>query len=82
MAEAWNYFNGTQHGWNDSDGYIPPKPMTHAYCWECGPKLIPGFDHEAQKNDNPYSDRGHYGTGFKCAPWRIGRPCDGCGKDI
>lgn len=78
MAKDWNYFNGTQHGWNGPNGYTPPKPMTRAYCWECGPKLIPGFDRKAEEDDG----RGHYSTDFRCAPWRIGRPCNGCGKDI
>lgn len=74
---SWNYFNGTQHGWNGPNGYIPPVPMTHAYCRECGPKLISGFDHALEKEG-----RGHWNTGFSCAPWRIGKPCNGCGKEI
>lgn len=72
---VWNYFNGGMHGWNDSRGYHPPKPMTLAYCADCGPAHIPGFDKNA-------GSRGHWGTEFRCAPWIIGRPCANCKKDI
>ena len=74
---AWNYFNGGMHGWNDSAGYHAPAPMTLAYCATCGPEHIPGFDRREHMKG-----RGHWGTDFRCAPWRIGRTCDGCGKEI
>lgn len=75
---GWNYFNGTLHGWNGSQGYVPPTPMTLCYCEHCAPTRIPGWN-----PDHPRSPgSAHHGTGFKCAPWRIGRPCDGCGKSI
>ena len=75
---AWNYFNGTQHVWNGPNGYIPPVPLTLAYCSKCGPTHIPNFAATTEETRG----REHWDTGFKCAPWRIGRPCDGCGKDI
>ena len=76
LDSPWSYFNGGMHGWNDAKGYHPPKPMTLAYCWTCGPTHIPGFD----KSDREGS--GHYKTEFRCAPWPIRRACDGCGKEI
>lgn len=76
-TKGWIYYNGTDHGWNGPNGYVPPKPMTLCYCAECGPKLIPGF------NRAPHLEgRGHWDTGFKCAPWRVGKPCNGCGAEI
>jgi hypothetical protein len=76
-ATIWNYFNGGMHGWNGPHGYVPSAPMTHAYCSACGPKHIPGFDPSPEREG-----RGHWDTGFRCAPWRIGRACDGCGVEI
>ena len=77
MAErTWNYFNGTQHGWNGPSGYVPPRPTTAAYCAECAPAHLPGYD------DKAVPGREHWGTDFKCAPWRIGLPCNNCGKPI
>jgi hypothetical protein len=79
MERTWNYFNGRQHGYNSSKGFKPPTPITRAYCASCAPTHIEGWTPA-----NPPQDWGHehHGTGFSCAPWRIGRPCDGCGKDI
>ena len=74
---TWVYFNGDMHGWNDAKGYHAPKPMTLAYCWSCGPKHIPGF----KRDDNNWG-AAHYYTDFRCAPWTVGRACDGCGKGI
>lgn len=73
---TWNYFNGTQHGWNSSKGYVPPKPMTAAYCADCAPAHLPGWNASAP------AGREHWDTAFKCAPWRIGMPCTNCEKDI
>ena len=75
-THTWNYFNGREHGWHDKNGYHPPQPMTRAYCSACAPSHIPGWNLEA-----PYGTE-HYATKFRCAPWRAGRACDGCGKDI
>ena len=72
--KGWNYFNGTQHGWLGKAAI----PMTLAYCSDCGPVHIPGFKTTTPDNVG----REHHDTGFSCAPWRIGRPCDGCGKEI
>ena len=55
-AQNWSYFNGTQHGYNDSvRGYIPPVPLTLAYCASCGPDKIQGFDKSLDKDG-----RGHW----------------------
>lgn len=72
---TWNYYNGSP-SWLDKRAV----PMTLAYCGVCGPKHIPNFDHAAEPDG--LQGRGHWSTGFRCAPWRVGRPCDGCGKDI
>ena len=72
---SWNYFNGQMHGWNDKDGYHPPVPMTLAYCAACAPAHIPGWNKNRKGSE-------HWDTGFRSAPWRIGRPCDGCGKEV
>lgn len=71
----WIYYNGTDHGWNGPDGYIPPVPHTQAFCSVCAPTHIPGFDLARRGTE-------HHGTGFKCAPWSVGLPCGGCGKKL
>lgn len=72
-VRTWNYWNGESYTWLGVDYHTP---MTAAYCGACGPAKIPGFDNDARDGT------GHHSTGFKCGPWRVGRPCDGCGKDI
>ena len=77
IESTWSYFNGGLHGWNDAEGYHAPAPMTLAYCWACGPEHIPGF-----KRDAFNWSAAHHDTDFRCAPWKIGRACDGCGKGV
>ncbi len=69
---AWIYFNGDLHKWLGQ----PMKPMTHAYCGDCAPVHIPGWNARARLGSE------HWTTGFRTAPGRLGRLCDGCGKDI
>ena len=72
---SWNYFNGEAYS-DFTTGKSIYVPMTAAYCGECAPQYLPGYDASALRG------REHWGTGFKCGPWRVGRPCTGCRKDI
>jgi hypothetical protein len=71
----WNYYNGRSSWLNR-----PAEPMTLAYCGECGPKHIPSFNHVIEPDGE--QGRGHWDTGFRCAPWTLGCLCNGCGKSI
>lgn len=73
-THTWNYFNGTMHGWLGK----APVPMTLCFCSDCAPKHIPRFKETLPETKG----REHWDTGFRCAPWKVGAPCSGCGKDI
>lgn len=72
---TWNYFNGEAYSdfTTSKSIYVP---MTAAYCADCAPSHLPGWDASARVG------REHHSSGFRCAPWRVGRPCSNCGKDI
>ena len=72
------YFNGTFHGWNERNGFVPPEPMTRWYCDTCAETAIPLPPKKGTDEDG----RRHHKTGFKWAYWRVGAPCQQCGKDI
>jgi hypothetical protein len=71
----WNYYNGAAYT-DFTTGKSVYEPMTAAYCADCAPEHLPGWNASAPRG------REHWQSEFKCAPWLIGRPCFHCGKDI
>lgn len=69
--------DGAMHGWNGLNGYVPPAPVTRIICDLCAELEVP-FELMGTNPD---------GTKFwvhcrpwKWAPWKMGQPCDGCGR--
>lgn len=72
---AWNYYNGSGHtSWRT--GEFIYKPMNAAYCADCAPDHLPGWNARARRGAE------HHETEFKCGPWIIGLPCSHCGKPL
>lgn len=70
------YFNGSLHGYNSSQGFIAPVPITEIYCDACAPEAIP-FD-----KTKP-AGREHWNTGFRWCPVFGGdEKCHFCGKPV
>jgi hypothetical protein len=72
---SWNYFNGEAYS-DFTTGKSVYVPMTAAYCGDCAPSALPGWNAAAPRGSE------HHGSTFRCGPWRIGMPCAHCGKDI
>lgn len=75
------YFNGDMHGWNDRNGYHPPKPTTEVYGDACAHAGAVPMDRTKRFGS------WHWESGFRWAPWSFGnchrcsRPTAECDKD-
>lgn len=82
------YFSqdGSMHGWNGPNGYIPSAPVTRILCDGCAKPEVPfetitidaGIDANGVEYAPSYTHR------RQCAPWKwtpiYGASCHQCGK--